>query len=461
MDFLFDRFATAADRAALIHDDRGWTYDVLLERIAARRRELVERGIGAGAVVALAGEYTPETVAWVFALLAERCVLVPISPDSVVEQSVMLDLAEAGWLLTIPPGGEGEPTWTRFETVPVRPMLVDFMASGHPGLILFSSGSTGKPKAMLLDVERVLAKFRQPRQALNTIAFLTLDHFGGINTLLAILSSLGTLVTVTRRTLASVCGAIEKHAVQVLPATPSFLTMLVQSDAGRRFDLSSLTLITYGTEVMPQAVLDQLREQFPAVKLQQTYGLSELGVLRSRSRDDGSLWVKVGGEGFETKVVDGILWIRSEYAMIGYLNAPSPFDAEGWFDTQDRVEVDGEWLRILGRVTDIINVGGQKVYPAEVEDVILRLDNIADVSVRGEAAPLIGTMVVAHVELREPEATAALRTRIRRACAAELAAYKVPTKVVIAEGGLYSSRMKKIRGTAGVTAKAAAKKEDA
>jgi len=142
-----------------------------------------------------------------------------------------------------------------------------------------------------------------------------------------------------------------------------------------KYDLSSLKRITYGTEVMSQSTLDRVSAQFPGVSLLQTYGLSEVGVLRSQSREDGSLWVRLGGEGFKTKVVDGVLWVKSQYAMVGYLNSPSDFDADGWFNTQDQVEVDGDYFRILGRVTDIINVAGQKVYPAEVEEIILQVEN--------------------------------------------------------------------------------------
>jgi acyl-CoA synthetase (AMP-forming)/AMP-acid ligase II len=182
------------------------------------------------------------------------------------------------------------------------------------------------------------------------------------------------------------------------------------------------------------------------VTLQQTYGLSEVGVLRSKSRPDGSLWVSVGGDGFETKVVDGILWIRSRYAMLGYLNAPSMFDAEGWFNTQDLVEVDGEWLRILGRDSDLINVAGQKVYPAEVEQMILDLDNVKDVAVYGEAHALLGQVVVARVATERPETAADLKLRIRSAGAGKLAPFKLPTKVVLAEeADLYSGRLKKKR----------------
>ncbi len=236
----------------------------------------------------------------------------------------------------------------------------------------------------------VLEKYRRPGRPIVAIAFLMLDHFGGINTIFSILGGHGTVVTVGDRSVVTICRAIEQHRVEVLPTTPSFLNLLIRSDVLEQHELGSLRKITYGTEVMPQQTLDRVRAAFPGVVLQQTYGLSELGVLRSKSRDDGSLWVRIGGDGFQTKVVDGISWIRSDYAMVGYLNAPSGFDDDGWFNTQDLVEVDGDWLRILGRDSDLINVAGQKVYPAEVEQAILDLDNIRDVAVFGEPHALLG-----------------------------------------------------------------------
>jgi acyl-CoA synthetase (AMP-forming)/AMP-acid ligase II len=146
-------------------------------------------------------------------------------------------------------------------------------------------------------------------------------------------------------------------------------------------------------------------------------------------------------------VVDGVLWIKSDYAMVGYVNAPSPFDDEGWFNTQDQVEVDGEFIKILGRTTDLINVAGQKVYPSEVEDVIMRLDNVKDVTVSGEPNALLGNIVVARVVLASPEELSGLRKRVRQACAAVLTPYKIPAKVLIATGDLYSSRQKKLRAS--------------
>jgi acyl-CoA synthetase (AMP-forming)/AMP-acid ligase II len=219
------------------------------------------------------------------------------------------------------------------------------------------------------------------------------------------------------------------------------MALQLQSD----YDLSSLKRITYGTEVMPQSTLDRLSRAFPNVVLQQTYGLSEVGVLRSQSRGDGTLWVRIGGEGFKTKIVNDVLWIKSEYAMVGYLNAPSEFDAEGWFNTQDQVESDGEYFRILGRVTDLINVGGQKVYPTEVENVILEMDNIQDVSVFGEKNAILGQIVVAKLVLKIPETVESVKRRVRHTCLKKMASFKVPTKVILADGDLYSARQKKIR----------------
>ncbi|MEX3935792.1 hypothetical protein AB4Y32_29015 [Paraburkholderia phymatum] len=125
------------------------------------------------------------------------------------------------------------------------------------------------------------------------------------------------------------------------------------------------------------------------MKLKQTYGLSELGILPTRSKGSGSLWMKLGTEGFEHRIADDVLWIRSATAMLGYLNAPSPFDDEGWFNTGDVVETDGEYVPALGRRSEIVNVGGEKVYPGEVESTLLAAGNARDVTVSGRPTPVM------------------------------------------------------------------------
>jgi acyl-CoA synthetase (AMP-forming)/AMP-acid ligase II len=444
MEWLLERFNAARDRIAFVHEHREVTYGGVADRIRAFGDELRARDVQPGERVAVLGDFSPEVVCLVLALARNANIIIPFGRESMVELDVALAVSGCDWFAEFDHANI-TPAITRQSIAANNMLLTEFLKKGRPGLILFSSGSTGTPKAILHDFNRVTEKFRVPRQAVTAIPFLMLDHFGGINTILAITSSLGKVVTVSDRSVNSICDAIARYRVNLLPTTPSFLALLMASRAYRDFDMTSLTRITYGTEVMPQATLDRLRIAFPGVELQQTYGLSELGVLRSKSRGDDSLWVRIGGSGFQTKVVDGILWIKSEYAMVGYLNAPSEFDAEGWFNTKDRVEVDGEFFRILGRITDLINVGGQKVYPTEIEDVIMGLDNIEDVAVYGEPHTLLGQIIVAKVVPIQAEDAESLKTRIRLACRAKLAPFKVPAKVILAEGGFHTARHKKVR----------------
>ena len=144
-------------------------------------------------------------------------------------------------------------------------------------------------------------------------------------------------------------------------------------------------------------------------------------------------------------MIDNVLWIRAESAMLGYLNHPSPFDAEGWFNTEDLVEVDGEWVRILGRRSEIINVGGEKVYPAEVESVLYGVENIRDVAVIGRANPISGQVVSARVVLHNPEPVEQVFQRIRRHCKGRLEPFKVPASIELQEEAFHGDRFKKIR----------------
>jgi acyl-CoA synthetase (AMP-forming)/AMP-acid ligase II len=221
--------------------------------------------------------------------------------------------------------------------------------------------------------------------------------------------------------------------------------MIILSEVYNKYDVSSLKTITYGTEPMPESTLKRIHRIFPDVRLQQTYGLSELGILRSKSKEPESLWVKVGGEGFETKIEDGILWIRAKSAMLGYLNAEDPFDEDGWFNTGDSVEVDGDYIRILGRVTEVINVGGEKVYPIEVESIIQTMPGVEDVSVSSEPNPIVGQIVKARIKLSTDESLSEFRKRMRAYCRDKLADFKIPQKVEIVAARMYGQRFKKMR----------------
>ena len=328
-----------------------------------------------------------------------------------------------------------------------HPLVRELRHRAHPGLVLFSSGSTGKSKAALHDLVPFLEKYKVPRRAFRTIGFLLFDHIGGINTLLYALANGGTVVVIEKRTPDTICQAVEQHKVNLLPTSPTFLNLLMLSDAPQRHDLSSLEVITYGTEPMPESLLKRLHAAFPRARLQQTYGLSEVGILRSKSRSDDSLWMKIGGEGFQTRVVDGMLEIKAQSAMMGYFNHPSPFTNDGWFKTGDLVEQDGEYFRILGRASEMINVGGEKLFPAEVESVLGEIPGVLEVTVSGEISRLTGQLVCARVRLSGDESVPQFRIRMRAFCQGRHAPFKIPQKVVLADRPLHSERFKKNRSS--------------
>ena len=440
LDWLLEKMAEAGDKTAIANGPAVCTYRELLARVADWQQRLAERGI-AGKVVSIEAEYGAEAVAVFLAATNARNILVPISAASAAHRDDFNEIGEVEYRLR--PDEEADPIIATGRSAS-HPHYVKLKETASPGLVLFSSGSTGKHKAAVHDLSALLKKFTVPRHCYRTLVFLQLDHIGGVNTLFYTLSNAGAVVVSEGRTPRQVCEAIAMHRVELLPTSPTFLNLLLLSEEQQRHDLSSLKLITYGTEPMPERTLLKVNTAFPNVKLLQTYGLSELGILRSQSRENGSLWMRVGGEGFETKIVEGRLFIRASSAMLGYLNAPNPFDADGFFDTGDLAEVDGEWIRILGRKSEIINVGGNKVFPLEVENALLELPNVEDVAVCGEPNPITGQVVVATIRLTEPEEAGAFKTRMKRFCADKLASYKIPAKVRFVDT-LHSERFKKVR----------------
>jgi acyl-CoA synthetase (AMP-forming)/AMP-acid ligase II len=442
-DFLLERFRAAGTAPALVWRDREVSYDWLLTAIGEANAFLDRERVPSGAVVALEADFSPRAVAMLLALVERNAVLVPLTSSVESKKPEFREIAEVEYRLWI---GEDDATGVEPTGVVARhSLLLSIKDSGHPGLILFSSGSTGKSKAALHDLVPMLEKFKVPRHTKRTITFLLFDHIGGFNTLLYNLSNAGCVITVQDRQPETICQAIERHRVQLLPTSPTFINLLLVSEAWKGRDLSSLETVTYGTEVMPESTLKRFNAAFPNVTMLQTYGLSEVGILRSKSRSSDSLWVKVGGEGFETRVVDGMLEIKAKSAMLGYLNAPSPFTEDGWFITGDAVEVDGEWIRILGRKSELINVGGEKVYPAEVESVLQTMDGVEDVAVTGLPNPITGQIVFARIKLSRPEPLADFRARMREYCRDKLDRFKIPQKVELVEDGLHGERFKKMR----------------
>lgn len=452
IDFLKKVFQEHADDDAFQWRDSGYSYRWLLDQIERDHVRLDAAGVKAGSVVALHGESSPDSVAAMLCLIERDAVIVPVAPSSESHASEMNAIAEIELeaRLNISTGRPGATSRERISDLRVtptatrasHPLYRQLAAGGGAGLVFFSSGSTGAPKGVVHDLSRLLAKYSRRRHCYRTLAFLLFDHIGGFDTVFYSLSNGSCLILCEDRSPDGVCELVQRHQVDVLPVAPSFLNLLFLNGAYRRHDLSSLKIVTYGAEVMPQTTLDRCAEMFPGVTMMQKFGASEVGTLRSKSKTSDSLWVKLGGEGYETRVVDGLLEIKAESSMLGYLNAESPFTEDGWFKTGDCVDVDGEYIRFQGRDSDLINVGGQKVHPAEVEAVIGALENIEAVAVFGEANALMGQVVCARVVTVAPEEQKALYRRVRLACKSALEGYKVPVKVEISDVPITSDRFK-------------------
>ncbi|MBW6512462.1 MAG: long-chain fatty acid--CoA ligase [Desulfuromonadaceae bacterium] len=444
IETIINRMSAKVASPALHWQGREYTYHEFSAMIEMWDTRLREYGVSAGVVCGFLGEYSPQVCALIFSLMKAKAILVPFT--SAIEHELPEFIKLAGVTCLFRFGTDD--TWT-FETCPnpaQNNLVKTFSEREVPGLIVFTSGSTGKPKGILQDCERVMHKFVDERRGWRTLLFLMMDHFGGFNTLLSTFAYSGTGICLPDRNPETVCRVIEQSRATLLPVTPTFINLLIASRCYRQYDLSSIKLITYGTEVMPATTLNLAKEIFPNAQIKQTYGLSELGVLRSKSEGDDSVWVQIGGTGFETKIVDDILWIRSEANMVGYLNAPTPFDADGWMCTGDHVEVRGDYMRILGRKSEMINVGGQKVFPSEIENVLLQADNIQDVTVFGVPHPVMGYVVKARISLYEPEEQFSLVERLRKFCMERMARYKVPVKYEIVNDSEHrNQRFKKIR----------------
>lgn len=443
IDFLLEVFKQQGDREAIIWQDKGFSYEWMLQAISHEYNFIEKEGVKTGSIVSLEADFSPNAVALFLALIEHGCIVVPLTSSVESKKPEYQQIAEAEKNITV--SSDDQILTLSLDNNPQHEILLRLKEKHHPGLILFSSGSTGKSKAAVHDFIPLLDKFKKRRHAKRILTFLLFDHIGGINTLLHTLANGGCVITVQERTPDVVCSTIEKHHVEILPVSPTFINLIFLSEAYKRYDLSSLELVTYGTEVMPESTLQRFHSLFPQVRLQQTYGLSEVGILRSKSKSSDSLWVKVGGEDFETRIVEGMLEIKALSSMLGYLNAPSPFTSDGWLKTGDAVEVDGEYLRILGRKSEMINVGGEKVYPAEVESIIQMMDGVEDISVIGKTNSITGQIVQAKVKLSTGESVGQFRRRLREFCKDKLASYKIPQKVVLVEENMHGERFKKMR----------------
>ncbi|MEM8868590.1 MAG: fatty acid--CoA ligase family protein [Verrucomicrobiota bacterium] len=445
MSWIEQHFSVFGSRVAAYEGERCWQYDDLLIEIQSLKEVFGAQISSAAACLAIEEASVVRTLAAIIAVLDLRQIALPIStalPES--ERLKQKQIAGASWTFRSGALSQVEPT----NAVPAR-LLDELTQRAHAGLVIFSSGTSGEPKGMLHDLDELLQRYKRvkPRND-RTIQLLMPDHIGGLDAAFRTLLSGSTIIVPSERSPDAVAQAVEKHAATVLPATPTFLNLLQLSGVSKTYDFSSLEIVAYGAEPMPKPLLLSLSELLPKVDFQQKFGTSETGPVRIKDRGDQSLSFVISDADIESKIVDSELWLRTPSRILGYLNAEeSSLKSDGWYRTGDLVESEADGsIRIVGKATQMINVGGQKVHPAEVEAVVGELESVLFCRVTGEVDPILGERIVCSLVLGENSSD--IRTwkrRVRSHCRGRLADWKIPTVLYLDDKIWINARLKYTR----------------
>ena len=416
------------------------SYTQLIEQINIYRNMLSEKYPEAKTII-LYGDYDLRSISILWASLMDNRIIMPIT--STLTQSLeLINLIDADLEIY-----SKEMKYCYHPNNKKKIIIREMLEHNKSGLILLSSGTTGVPKAVLHDSDKLLKKYIYSKKRYTTIGLMLFDHIAGIDTLFYVLSSGGSLIIPQEKSIDNILTTMSQLLVEVLPASPSLIQFLLMDDRFNSNYLPSLKVITIGSERINDNLNSRLKERFGGkVELIQKYGITEIGTPATITRDNDPRYIKFKSGLIDYKIDDNVLYIKSPSSMVGYLSPDQSIPFDGWFNTQDQVEVDGEWIKILGRVSDIINVGGQKVYPAEVETVLQSMDNVINVAVYGKSNLIMGSVVAAKVCLDSNETALEFKKRMREFCKGKLETYKIPSIVEIVDEVKISDRYKKVRG---------------
>lgn len=289
----------------------------------------------------------------------------------------------------------------------------------HSGeLLVMTSGTTGAAKCARYQWQDLLQQVAQRNDEPQRWLFAyRLNHFAGIAMLIHCLANRASLVIPSHPGVAEAISCIRDFSVSHVSSTPTFWRFalaLLQRD-------NSLELehITLGSEAVDDGILEELTALFPTARIVHIYASTEAGSCVSVS--DGKAGLPLGilhrpdSAAVQFQVRDDELYIRSQHGMRGYLD-DSNADSEGWRASGDLVEIRDERIYFLGRRSETINVGGVKVHPLTVEEVISTVEGVKLNRVYGKENPVVGEIVAVDVLAEEGLDTSTLEASIREAC---------------------------------------------
>ena len=305
--------------------------------------------------------------------------------------------------------------------------------------LMLTSGTSGVPKIVSHTLEGLTGAIVADSPARSGPAvwatFYDIRRYGGLQIFLRAIVGGGSMVlSEPGEPLADYIARLRAAGVSQISGTPSHWRKLLMSGSVAGF---SPRYVRLSGEIADQAVLDGLSRAFPAASIGHAYASTEAGVgFAVNDGLEGFPATMIGDNrgGVEMKVEDGSLRIRSTRTARAYVgpNVAALADAEGFVDTGDMVELRGNRYHFVGRRGGIINIGGLKVHPEEIEAVINRHAEVSMSRAKSRRSPITGAIVVADVILAEgsdSSRSGEIREQILADCRASLPSYKVPAVI--------------------------------
>jgi acyl-CoA synthetase (AMP-forming)/AMP-acid ligase II len=449
-----DRFARQLpDHDALITDGRSFTAAALRDEVHRAAAALITLGVQAGDRVAI---WSPNTWHWVVACLAIHhagAAMVPLNTRYTASEAAdilarthapvlfgmgqflgndrVADLDRAALpalrhIVRIPIEAD-DGTWDDFITRGSEPAPVSARAAAvmpdDVSDILFTSGTTGRSKGVLCAHRQSLsasASWAANGKITSEDRYLCINpffhNFGYKAGILACLQTGATLIPHLTFDPQHALQAIEQHRITVLPGPPTIYQTLLDHPARHDYDLSSLRFAVTGAATVPIVLVERMQSELDIDIVLTAYGLTEANGMGTmcRADDDAVTVATTCGRpfaDFELRIDSaapgeaGEVLLRGPNVMLGYLDDPeataAAIDADGWLHTGDIGAVDKAGnLRITDRLKDMYICGGFNVYPAEVEQVLARMQGVADVAVIGVPDKRLGEVGRAFVVAR-------------------------------------------------------------
>jgi acyl-coenzyme A synthetase/AMP-(fatty) acid ligase len=316
----------------------------------------------------------------------------------------------------------------------------DRRASHQTEWILFTSGTTGPPKLVshtLSSLTGPIESGQTPVEAVVWSTFYDIRRYGGLQIFLRALTQGGSLVlSKAQESIGDFLARAAAEGVTHISGTPSHWRRSLMSSV----DKFAPRYIRLSGEIVDQAILDKLRIAYPEATIVHAFASTEAGVAFEVRDGLTGFPAKLIGQGVDVgiKIENGTLRIRSSRTAARYLGSSSAMltDHDGFIDTRDLVELRGDRYYFVGRLDGVINVGGLKVHPEEIETVINRHPSVLMSLVKARKNPITGAIVTAQVVVK-PRAEWSvgeagedeLKIDILDSCRAVLAPYKVPATI--------------------------------